>query len=259
MRCGSAGIPPTTATNGRTQDPVAVGLALRQLLARSEITEPRALVVVGDEVATFRVLRLSPGLGESQVAAAVSREFPLDPERIATSWADLARSGDDQRLVYAVAWDRGRVKVLTDAVRSAGVEPEVVDLKSACLARAVSERSCVIIDLTSNPADAVVVDEHVPQLWHSFELKVSPADDLTGALASPLRSLLRFYGRLGDPLGPEAPVLIATEQVLTDEGMARLAQVAGRPVRPLPLPSRVPAEVRHSTYLACLGLMMRRT
>ena len=39
---------------------------------------------------------------------------------------------------------------------------------------------------------------------------------------------------------------------------ADLAELVGQPVQALPVPARVPPHVRHSTYLACLGLLMRR-
>jgi hypothetical protein len=41
--------------------------------------------------------------------------------------------------------------------------------------------------------------------------------------------------------------------------VAELAGLVGQPVRMLPAPARVPAHVRHATYLTCLGLIMRRT
>jgi hypothetical protein len=38
-----------------------------------------------------------------------------------------------------------------------------------------------------------------------------------------------------------------------------LSQQLEHPVLPLPVPARVPQEIRFATYLTCLGLLMRRS
>ncbi|HYM67278.1 MAG TPA: hypothetical protein VEW68_08315, partial [Patescibacteria group bacterium] len=55
MRCGSGGTPPGSIVNGKIVDAQGVAGALRQLVARTEIQENRALVAVSDALATFRV------------------------------------------------------------------------------------------------------------------------------------------------------------------------------------------------------------
>lgn len=259
MRCGSGGVPHGAHEGGKIIDPTAVGVALRQLLARTEITETRALVAASDAVATFRILHLPVELRDSEVAAAVAKELPLDPERITTRWVDLTPT-EQHRIVYAVAWDRALVKQITDAVKAAGLEPTVIDLKSAALTRAVAAPACVVLDLSSDPVDIVLVDGHMPQVWHSFDLKGAFGPDLARALAAPLRSILRFYRRRGaDVFGHDAPLLIGGDQLLPGETLTQLSDMVGQPVQALPLPPRIAPNVRHGTFLTCIGLMMRRT
>jgi len=258
MRCGSGGSPAGSLIGGKVQDVHAVGLALRQLLARSEIHETRALIAASDVMATFRVLKLPPAATDQDVDSTVARELPLDPERMSTRWLDLT-PGQDHRAVYAVTWDRSLVKAIADAVRFAGLDPIVIDLKSACLARTVAEPTCVVLDLSSNPVEIVLVDGHVPQVWQSFQLDVPVGDDAGPALAGPLRTVLRFYERRRDTeFVPSAPILIAGEQVLSPRATYALSKHLNHPVLPLPIPARVPTEIRYSTYLTCLGLLMRR-
>jgi hypothetical protein len=243
---------------GKIKDPAAIGQALKQLLARTEIAETRALVAASDTVATFRILDLPPAATEKEVAAAIARDLPLDPERMATTWLELATT-EDRRTVYAAAWDRSKVKDVTDSIRLAGLDATVVDLKSACIARAVSEPSCVVLDLSADPVEIVLIDGQVPQLWHSFDLKVSLGEDVAPALAPPLRAALRFYRRRQDStFGPSSPILISGDQVLPVQVINRLAVLVAQPVLALPAPARVPPHVRHTTYLTCLGLIMRR-
>jgi len=259
MRCGTGAVPAGGSSRGRIVDPAAVGFALKQLLARCEVTETRALVAAGDAVATFRVFELPGNTVDSDVAATVAKELPLDPDRIAVRWFDV-QGATDQRVIYAAAWDRALVKNVVDATRAAGLEPVVVDLKSAALARAVGEPSCVVVDLSSDPVDMVLVDGHMPRVWHAFEPKTPIGPDVASSLAAPLRSMLRFYRRRGSgSFGGRYPILIGGEHMLPHETLAKVAELVGQPVVPMPAPARVDPSVRHGTFLACLGLMMRRT
>lgn len=259
MRCGSGGTPSGSLIDGKVVDVNAVGSALRQLLARTEITETRAFVAASDAVATFRVLNLPSAATDQDVDAAVARELPLDPERMATRWLDMS-AGRDHRLVYAVSWDRSLIKNITDAARLGGLDPIAVDLKSACVARAVSDPACVVLDMTSSPAEIFLIDRHLPQVWHSFQLEAAVDDDIGRALTGPLRSVLRFYKRRRDTqFEPAAPILIAGEQVLSSRAMTNVSQQLEHPVLPLRIPARVPPDIRYATFLTCLGLLMRRS
>jgi hypothetical protein len=242
---------------GKVTDPVTVGQTLKQLAARAEVTETRALVAVSDATATFRIVYLPRTATDHEVGAAVSKELPLDPERIATRWVDVASNGE-RRVVYAVAWDRAMVKSITDAIKAAGFDAVVVELKSAALARTTPEAACVVLDLASNPVEIVLVDRYLPQLWHSFRLD-GASGEVAPQLAGPLRSVLRFYNRerRGD-FGPTSPVLVSSEQSLAAEALAQLAELIAQPVQVLTPSPRVATNVRHSTYLTCIGLIMRR-
>ena len=259
MRCGSGGTPSGSLVDGKVLDANAVGSALRQLLARTEIEETRALIAASDAVATFRVLRLPSAAGDQDVDAAVARELPLDPERMATRWLDL-NTRQNGRLVYAVSWDRSLVKSITDAAKFAGLDPIAVDLKSACVARAVAEPACLVLDMASNPVEIILIDHHVPQVWHSFRLDVAMGEDAAPALTGPLRMVLRFYKRRRDTeFKSPAPIIVASEQVLSSRLATTLSERFEHPVVPLQMPARVPQDIRHSTYLTCLGLLMRRS
>src|SRR5437660_6224386 len=259
MRCGSGGTPAGSLVDGKVVDVNSVGAALRQLLARTEISESRALIAASDAVATFRVLKLPPAMTDSDVDAVVARELALDPARMSTRWVDLG-GNSEQRLVYAVAWDRSQIKNIADAARAAGLEPHAVELKSACMARAVPEAACVVVDMVSSPAEIVLVDENVPQAWHSFQVDGPAGDDTGPALVAPLQTVLRFYKRRRDTqFESTAPIFIAAEQPLPPRTAGALSKKLEHPVVALPVPARVPKEVRHATYLTCIGLIMRRS
>jgi hypothetical protein len=257
IRCGSGGSPAGSFVDGRITDPAAVGGALRQLLARAEIHETRALVAINDSLASFRTLSFPASATDQAIDSAVAKQFPMDPERMATRWAEI-RETSVKKDVFAVAWDRALVNRITDAAKAAGLDPVVVDLKSACVARAVAYPSCVVVDMGADPVDIFLIAGHVPQVWHSLKLDQSRTD-MTSSLVTALSSVLRFYERRRDTdFGPASPILIAGEQVVSAQLLSALSSALGHPAEPLPAPRRVPADIRHGTYLTCLGLIMRR-
>ena len=259
MRSGSAGTPPGAVVDGRVLDPAAVGTVLKQLLARNEILETRAFVAVSDVVASFRVLKLALATPDSEIDSAVARELSLAPTRLATRWVEVRRTLEI-REVYAIAWDRALVKTVAEAARFAGLDPVVVELKSACVARVVAEPSYVLLDTSSDPMEIFLIAGGVPQVWHCFNANGFQGDDIVPALGAPLRNVLRFYKRRRDTeFAAASPVFIAGEQMLPAHVVARLSEMIEHPVLGLPIPVRIPPELRYTTYLACLGLIMRRT
>ena len=259
MRCGSGSAPVGSIENGRILDAEGVAGALRQVIAKTEIQDGRVLVAISDALATFRVLKFASSTPEQGIDSAVAREFPLDPERMATRWIEVHTNGQ-HRVVYAAAWDRAQVRKVAETAKLAGLEPVVIDLKSACIARVVTEPSCVVLDLSSDPAELFLIDAHLPQLWHSFKIAVASGEDLSPALGPPLRSALRYYLRKKDSgFGSLSPVLITAEEEISTDTLTGLSKMLEHPVETLVVPARVPDEVRHASYLTCLGLIMRRS
>jgi hypothetical protein len=236
-----------------------VASALRQLLARAEIDKTQALVAIGDSIATFRVLNAPASATDQDIDAIATREFPIDPDRMSSMWTDVSRNAE-HRVVYVAVWDRTYVKRASEVARAAGLETVAVELKSTCIARAVSEPSCVVVDMSSDPIEIFLIDDNVPQLWHSIQLTVAVGEDGGAALVGPLRQVVRFYERRHAlSFGPGSPILIVGEQLIPGQVIANLSTRLSHPVKPMYPPPRVHPEVRHDAYLACLGLIMRRS
>src|SRR5438045_9422464 len=102
MRCGEAGAPPGSMQGSRVLDAAAVGQALRQLVARTDITTSRAWIAAGDAVASSRVIT-SPrsatdadhdAAGKSQLDLRTTKKahrYPEAPEAAAHERAILCR------------------------------------------------------------------------------------------------------------------------------------------------------------------------
>lgn len=256
MRCGEGAPPAGALEGGRVLDAAALGQALRQLLARSEITATRALIAASDVIASSRVLIFPKGTSDSEIDAAVKVQLNMSSDRMAMRHIEVPGEREE-RTIFATVWDRGQVQSIASAVRQAGLEPAAVDLKSLCVARAIPISSCILLDMTADPCEAVLIDDRVPRTAHSFRLE--SGGDLALALANGLKPVLAFQRRSGaSGFGPASPILVRSDQVLPSLLTGRLEQLIGHPVDPLPQPPRVDPDVRFVPYLTCIGLVMRR-
>jgi len=256
MRCGESAAPAGALEGGRVLDALALGQALRQLLARSDITTTRALIAASDVIASFRLLNFPKGTSDSDIDAAVKLELNIGSDRMAARHIEVAGNRED-RTIFAAVWDRQQVQAIASAVRNAGLEPAAVDLKSLCVARAIPVASCILLDMTADPCEAVLIEDGVPRTSHSFRLE--SGGDLALALANGLKPALAFQKRFGaGGLGSDSPILVRSDQVLPSLLTGRLEQLTGHPVDPLPRPPRIDPDVRFVPYLTCIGLVMRR-
>jgi hypothetical protein len=256
MRCAETTVSTRALSSGRVVDPGLLGHALESLLSANGITCTRAMFAASDAIATFRVLTLPAGTADDEVDAAVRAELPLGDARLGLRRVEVS-NGHEGRNVYAIVWDRSQVEAISAAAKEAGLRAAVVDLKSLCLARAVPMRSYIICDLTAEPCEAVLVDDRIPRVRHTFTLDATA--DLAAALAGELKPVLSFYRGPGHaPFSSEAPILIRSDQPQAPEFTRRLEQLTGHPVDGVPRPQRIDPEIDHSTYLTCIGLGMRR-
>jgi hypothetical protein len=259
MRSGEAPAPPGSMTGGSVTDSGAVAKVLRQLLARTEVTETRALIAASDSLASFRVLSFASEASQQEIETTVQRLLPTDSGRMGLHRHHIGRNGSGTT-VYAVAFDRGAIQALAATARLAGVEPVAVELKSISVARVAPIASCVVLDLSVEPAEVFLIDASLPRLWHSFRAKLENGEDDVSKIAAGLRTVLNFYKRppSGATFGPAVPVLISGDNSLPSHAVAALQGMIGHQVYALPVPARVSAGIRHGNYLACLGLIMRR-
>jgi hypothetical protein len=257
MRSGEAAAPPGSFEGGRVLDPPAVGQALRSLIARTEITTSRALIAVSDALASFRVLTFPRSASDSDISAAVASQVSLGPEHLASRHVEVPLSRDE-RTVYAAVWDRAHLEAIVAAARQAGLEPAAADLKSLCLARALTVDSCVLVDTTLQPGEVVLIDQRIPRVRHT--VKIDPEGDLASQLATAVKAVVSFHQRSGsNGYSPNAPIVLRSGEPVATLVSGRIHDLTGRVVEPIAQPARVDGNLRVEPFLACIGLLMRRS
>ncbi len=89
MRCGESAAPAGALEGGRVLDAAALGQALRQLLARSEISTTRALIAASDVIASFKVLTFPKGTPDPEIDVAVKAQLNMGSDRMAARHIEI--------------------------------------------------------------------------------------------------------------------------------------------------------------------------
>jgi hypothetical protein len=260
MVYAEAPLPDGALVAGRIEDPAAVGATLAELLGPLNLKETRALIASSNRLSVFRMFSFPDRSGQRQIEAMMRKELPLPPERLMVHWTDVTRGKDGQRL-FAVASDRTMVTAVTDAVKASGVQPLALEPKGLCLARAVGISDCVIVDLKGAEAEAIVLEDWLPRLSHSFTVDRAAPAALVPSLAAGLKSATAYYRRQnqGADLSDERPVVIVGDVALEQAALDALSAIGGSPVENAPRPSCIDEAVPMPGFLACMGLLMRRS
>jgi hypothetical protein len=259
MKAAEGKVPASVMNDGVVLNSAALAPIIKELAAHVDGREGKAVIAASDSLASFRIVNVAKDATDAKIDSLVRAQLPLDGNRMGMQRVEVTSNGLE-RTVYAVAFDRLKVQGLAAAVRLAGLEPSVIELKSLCVARIAPAASCVVLDVTVSPAEVFLIDGSLPRLRHTFKVDLSNGAELGRQLAGGARAVLGFYKRLpgGSDYPPDAPVFISGEGSPSPLLVSAVQATIEHPVQALPAPPRIPPDIRYGPYLACLGLVMRR-
>ena len=134
MKAAEAKVPASVMSDGLVLNSASLAPIIKELAAQVDGKEGKAAIAASDSLASFRIINVAKDATDAKVESLVRAQLPLDGNRMGMQRVEVAANGSE-RTVYAVAFDRLKVQGLAAAVRLAGLEPSVVELKSLCVAR----------------------------------------------------------------------------------------------------------------------------
>ena len=177
---GSVPTPAGAIQEGRITDPQAIGRALRELVATSGIRTRTAVASVGGQVAIVREVRM-PKLPPAEVKAAARFEverylpYPIAEVTYDTYVVGEFKDNGNTRLDVLVA--AARTDVLAQhvtALKAGGLEPEILDVESFALARAMTARGkqaqnriIIYIHIGAENTGIMIADGPVPRVMRT--------------------------------------------------------------------------------------------
>ncbi len=244
----------------------ALGKAVRQLMASSGIKAKKAVASLSGLYTVSRVLSESalppaPTAGEAILEVA-NETMPLPEHRRYLAWQTISNR-ENERLFLAVGVSREVIDEEVHALKAAGIDPYVVELRSMALVRAVDKKQALILNIDSPSIDLIVVVNNVPEVirtiaWNPNQLSL---EETAEYLTTMLEANVEFYNshHLETPLDPATPLVVTGQLAMNSDLVERLNATSGYHVEPLVLSVKYPAYLPVSQYVVNIGLALRKS
>jgi len=244
----------------------ALSKALRQLMDSSGIKAKKVIASLSGLYTLSRILpdsALPPAPTTGEAILEIANEImPLPETRRYLSWQAISNK-EGERLFLAVAVAREMLDSQVQALKAAGIDPYVVELRSMALVRAVDKKQAIILNIDSPSIDIIVIVDNVPEVirtiaWNPSQLSI---EETAEYLATTLESIVEFYNshHLETPLDPATLLFVTGQLSMNSNLIERLNATSSFHVAPLELSVKYPAYLPISQYAVNIGLALRKS
>lgn len=258
----SAFLEPGVVKNGVVLKPKVLGASVNELMRSSGITVKKVAAATSGLYSIMRMVGV-PRLSEEATALAVRQaarvEMPVPIEDLYLSWHPIGFAGNE-RQVLILGSPRNVVDSGVQALRLAGLNPYIMDMKAAALARAVGEAEALILNIEPSGLEIVVVKNGILQLIHAVTQNARlSVDERAEEIDKVLATAIDFY----NSRHPENPINTDTALFLAGQGatepalVERLQATVGYPVKSFAIPLKYPADFPVAEYAVNAGIAVR--
>ena len=243
----------------------ALGTMVRQLMNSSGIKAKSVIVSISGLYTVSRLILVSslppaPTLDES-VNDIASTIMPIPADDRYFFWQAVnTREGEQQ--VFITGVPRYIMDDQIKSLKTVGITPQIIELKSMALARAVNKEQALIFNIEPTNYDIIIVVKGVPEVVHSLAWRRDnmSLEDATEYLATNLEMTVDFYNsnHLETPFDTTNPLYITGEMSVEPEMMEKLQDRLGFNIEQLTPPLECPAFLPISQYAVNIGLAMRK-
>lgn len=256
---------PEEAENMAQRGEPALGAAVRQLMESSGIKAKKAIVSISGLYTVSRLIpahNLPPAPTLDESVKEIARDImPVATEELYFFWQAV---GDDEgeRQIFTVGVPRDVMDNEMRALKTAGISPQIIELRAMALARVVDKEKAVILNIEPTNFDIIMVVKGVPEIMHSLAWRQGDMSiaDTAEYLATNLEVTVDFYNsnHLDAPFDMDVPLYItgqmSVESQLIEKLQDRLAFNIEQLTPPLDCPDFLPI----SQYAVNIGLAMRK-
>lgn len=245
-------------------DPRALGAAVKQLMASSGIRGTKVVAGISSLYSLSRIVTVpaAPERAalEQEVLEAAGEVMPLSDEEMYLSWQIIGTVEGGQQVMVV-----GAPKEVIDnevrALRAAGLNPQILELKTMALARAANRKQALILNIEPASFDIVMIVNNVAEVTHTraWQPEALSAEEKAELLVSALGMTVSFYDlhHPASPLDPATPLFI-TGQMSSDLTLIdKLQAWVEYPIEPLTPPLEYAEYLPVSQYAVNIGLVLK--
>ncbi len=244
----------------------ALGAVIKHVMASSGIREKNVIVSVSSLYSLSRIVTvptpLEQSVTEQAVLEAIEEVMPLSEEEMYFSWHSIGPGeGGQQVLVTGVPKDILDSEMQT--LKTIGITPAILDLKTLALARAVNREQALILNVDDASLDTILIINGIPEVLRTiaWQPKDLPTEDRTEHLISALDLSVNYFNSQHPdfPIDPSTPLFITGKLSGDLTLMEQLRDGIGYTVEPFAPPLEYPDHMPVSQFAVNIGLALKAT
>jgi Tfp pilus assembly PilM family ATPase len=258
---GSTPIDPDIFKEEVIVSPHALGSAVKQLMSSIGIKENKVVASISSLYSLCRIVTVPTPLDqpvtEELVREASETVMPLSGEEMYLSWQTIA-PGQGGQQVLLVGVPRDVLDSVVQSLKTAGVDSNILDIRTLALARAVNRKDALILNLDTITFDVVMVVDGFAEVlrtsaWLSEERSTVDKSD---QLISALNLTLSFYDSHHplSPISSETPIFVTGRLSDDLELIDKIRDEFRFPVEPLTPGLDYPEHFPVSQFAVNIGL-----
>jgi len=262
QKWASLPLDPGLVKNGVILNEDAVANKVRELWTGEGIGSRRVIASISGINCLYRLITL-PELSKELLPEAVRREagraLGVSLEEVYLSWQTLP-SLKGETLIYLAASPRNAVDALISALRKAGLDAYLMDLKPLAIARCATEARAIIVDVQPSSFDTIIMTEGIPQVVRTVPLvQEATFEEKASFIREELDRAITFYdaGHMDRPIESDVPLLVSGELAEQQDTWNIIVRRQERTVQVLPLPMAIPEGFPPGQYTTNIGLALK--
>jgi hypothetical protein len=242
-----------------------LGVIVKQLMDSSGIKANKVNVSISGLYTISRLIpteSLPPGATlEVSVEEIALEIMPVPRETLYFFWQTLSANERDSH-VFTVGVPKDIIDEKVRALKAAGINTQLIELKTMALVRAVGKKEALILNIEPTNFDIIVLAQGAPEIMHSLAWRPDSmsVEDAAEYLTTQLNMIVEHYnaGHVVEPFDMATPLYITGQMSVDPKLMEKLKGGLEFNIESLTPPLDCPEFLPISQYAANIGLAMRK-
>jgi type IV pilus assembly protein PilM len=259
----SLNLEPGLVSQGVVIDEAQVTDKIKELLTMVKEGGGKYVVGLSGLNSLYRLISL-PELPEAIIPEAVKQEagrvIPVPLEEVYLSYQRISASVGETR-VFLAAFPRNVADASYRTLKTAGIEPYIMDLAPLAICRTLDEARAIIVNTRLDNLDIIVMVDRLPQLIRTLSLagEAATLTEKIPTITEEIDRTVAFYNssHKEQPLDATVPMFVCGDLAQAPENWQSLSVKLKCPVSILPSPVESPESFNINEFMVNIGLAFK--
>jgi type IV pilus assembly protein PilM len=254
---------PGLVSQGVVIDEAQVSDKIKELLKMVREGGGKYVVGLSGLNSLYRLISL-PELPEAIIPEAVKQEaarvIPVPLDEVYLSYQRITAPVGETR-VFLAAFPRNVADAAYRTLKTAGIEPHLMDLAPLALCRTLNEPRAIIVNTRLDSLDIIVMVDRLPQLIRTLSLPGEAASlaEKIPTITEEIDRTVAFYNssHKEEPLDATVPMFVCGDLAEAPENWQSLSGKLKCPISILPSPVESPVSFNPGEFMVNIGLAFK--